>query len=132
MNIFGKIWCRVYQMVFKIAMPMLPYREPKVLESVADIKEVLKENNISKVLIVTDNGVKKLTKSLVDDLKENEITPVVFDSVMPNPTIGVIEEGLKVYLDKECQGIIAFGIFIGNYCCYCCFTTSTSSSRNSY
>lgn len=109
MNIFSKIWCRMYQGVFKIAMPLLPYREPQVLESVLKIKEVLKEKNITKVLLVTDSGVKKLTKSLVDDLKGNEITPVVFDNVMPNPTISVIEDGLKKYLEKECQGIIAFG-----------------------
>lgn len=109
MNIFHKIWCRTYQAFFKIAMPLLPYREPKVLESVLNIKEVLKEKNISKVLLVTDEGVKKLTKTLVEDLKANEITPVVFDSVKPNPTIAVIEEGLKIYLDKGCQAIIAFG-----------------------
>ena len=57
-----------------------------------NIAAAAKEKNITKVLLVTDSGVKKLTKSLVDDLKENEITPVVFDNVMPNPTISVIEE----------------------------------------
>jgi len=109
MNIFSKIWCRLYQGVFRIVMPLLPYREPKVMESVLDIKNVLKEKNISTILLVTDGGVKSLTKDLVKDLKENEINCIVYDNVIPNPTIDNIEDGYKLYLEKGCQGVIAFG-----------------------
>ena len=109
MNIFSKIWCRVYQGAFKLIMPMLPYREPSVLESVLQIKDVLKEKNITSVLLVTDNGVRSLTKGLVKDLKENEIKCHIYDGVIPNPTIENIEEGLELYIKNGCNCIIAFG-----------------------
>jgi len=111
MNIFSKIYCRTYQTIFKIALPLLPYREPQILDSVLNIKEVLNEKGITKVLLVTDKGIQdiKLTKSLLADLKENNIMCTVFDEVIPNPTVENIENGLKIYLEKGCEGIIAFG-----------------------
>ena len=32
MNVFKKIYCRVYQSVFYLLMPFLPYRKPKIYE----------------------------------------------------------------------------------------------------
>lgn len=111
MNIFSKIYCRAYQGIFRLVLPMMPYREPQIIDSVLDIKDVLKEKNISKVLIVTDQGIKnlKLTESLENDLKENEIAFEIYDKTIPNPTIENIEEAHQLYLSSECQGIIAFG-----------------------
>lgn len=109
MNLFSRIWCRLYQGAFKLAMPMLPYREPKIIESVLGIKEILKEKNITDVLLVTDSGVRSLTRELVKDLKENEIKCTIFDGVVPNPTIDVVEEAYKIYTEKKCMAIIAFG-----------------------
>lgn len=105
------MYCRMYQGIFKMAMPLLPYREPITLESVLDIKSVLKSNNINKVLIVTDNGVRGLglTTSLEKDLEENEIGVSVYDKTVPNPTIDCIEEALDMYISEGCKGIIAFG-----------------------
>lgn len=111
MNIFKKMYCRMYQGIFRMAMPLLPYREPITLESVLDIKSVLKSNNINKVLIVTDSGVRGLglTNSLEKDLEENEIGVSVYDKTIPNPTIDCIEEALDMYISEGCKGIIAFG-----------------------
>lgn len=101
----------MYQGIFRMAMPLLPYREPITLESVLDIKSVLKSNNINKVLIVTDSGVRGLglTNSLEKDLEENEIGVSVYDKTIPNPTIDCIEEALDMYISEGCKGIIAFG-----------------------
>ena len=101
----------MYQGIFRMAMPLLPYREPITLESVLDIKSVLKSNNINKVLIVTDSGVRGLglTTPLEKDLEENEIGVTVYDKTIPNPTIDCIEEALDMYISEGCKGIIAFG-----------------------
>ena len=48
MNILKKIYCRIYQNIFKIALPLMPYRKPKILESTEDIVNILYENNINK------------------------------------------------------------------------------------
>lgn len=111
MNIFSKIYCRMYQGIFRLVLPMMPYRQPQTLDSVLDIKTVLQEKNITKVLIVTDQGIKdlKLTNSLEKDLKANKIKYVIYDGTIPNPTIENIEEGLELYTREACQGIIAFG-----------------------
>lgn len=111
MNIFAKMYCRTYQTIFKWMIPLMPYREPEILNSVLDVKNILQANNLNKALLVTDQGIKKLglTDSLEQDLKNNNIEVFVFDQTVPNPTIQNIEDGLKIYLDKNCDCIISFG-----------------------
>ena len=111
MNIFGKIYCRTYQQIFRWIMPMLPYRNPETLNSVMDIKNILRMNYITSVLLVTDKQLSdlELTKPLIDDLKNYNIKVAIYDGTVPNPTIDNIEEGLSLYNQNKCQGIIAFG-----------------------
>ena len=33
MNIFAKIYCRIFQTAFRMALPMLPYREPEIIRN---------------------------------------------------------------------------------------------------
>lgn len=111
MNIFAKMYCRTYQTIFKWMIPLMPYREPEILNSVLDVKNILQANNLNKALLVTDQGIKKLglTNSLEQDLKNNNIEVFVYDQTVPNPTIQNIEDGLKIYLDNNCDCIISFG-----------------------
>lgn len=111
MNIFKKMYCRIYQTAFKMIMPFLPYKEPKILNSVLEIKNVLKNNEIKKVMIVTDKGVRNLglTQGLENDLINSGIQFSVFDEVVPNPTINCIENATKQYIEENCEGLIAFG-----------------------
>ena len=39
MNILKKLWCRTFQLGFRIAQPILPYREPKILNAIEEIPE---------------------------------------------------------------------------------------------
>ena len=41
MNSIRKLYCRAFQLVFRIALPFLPYREPKLLEGVQGVAELL-------------------------------------------------------------------------------------------
>lgn len=111
MNIFKKLWCRLYQFGFNMVLPLMPYREPKILDSVLDIKDVLKVYNRKNIMLITDSGVRGLglTKELEDDMAAGRYNLVVFDKVVPNPTISNIEEALKLYKDNNCEVIIAFG-----------------------
>ena len=58
MNIIKKMYCRIYQTVFHWALPVLPYREPKILNSVSDIPKLLKSKRVKSVLLVTDRFLK--------------------------------------------------------------------------
>ena len=114
MNKLFKAYCRAYQNIFKIAMNFLPWREPKVFsgqDSVLRIPEILKNEGIKNVLIVTDNGLKNigLPDKLIKVLEDSLIKCIVFTDVQQNPSIENVENARKVYLQNGCQAIIAFG-----------------------
>ncbi len=111
MNIFKRFYCRTYQTVFKLALPLLPYREPKLLKSDEEVVNILKENKIDSVLLFTDKGIRGLglTKTIEDCIAENGIKLTVFDEVVPNPTTQNVDDALKVYKENNCKGMIAFG-----------------------
>lgn len=111
MNWFKKLYCRAFQTVFKIALPILPYREPKILKTNDDVLIALKEKNINKVLLVTDQGIKNLglTNSLETTLAENKIEVYVFDQTVPNPTTQNVEDAYNIYKQNNCKAIIGFG-----------------------
>ncbi len=111
MNILKKFGCRIYQQCFRIAMPILPYREPKILNDIEQIVSILQQKNIKSVLIVTDEGLRKSGCTLVleNSLHENSVEFTVYDKTCANPTITNIEEAKLLYLQNNCQSIIAFG-----------------------
>jgi alcohol dehydrogenase class IV len=37
MNIFAKIFCRTFQAAFRMALPVLPYREPQIIGSCSEL-----------------------------------------------------------------------------------------------
>ena len=111
MNLFKKIWCRVYQGVFRIALPMMPYKEPVVKDSILEVKDILREERVTNVLLVTDKGIKDagLARGLENDLSNTSCNVFVFDDVVPNPTIDNIEAGKACYEENKCEAIIALG-----------------------
>ena len=105
---------RIAQKVLKLAMCFMDWSEPELLEgegAILKLPAFIKNKNINKVLIVTDKGLMSihLLDSLFEELKKENIDYVVYDGVQPNPTIPSIEECKQIYLDNNCQGIIAFG-----------------------
>ena len=72
MNIFKKIYCRIYQGVFYLALPFLPYRQPKPLIGSKEAAKLIKEKGKRKALIVTDLTVYKLglCNGLISAMKE--------------------------------------------------------------
>ncbi len=111
MNIFKKFYCRTYQFVFKILLPVLPYRQPKALNSYEEIVKVLKERNIDKILLVTDKGISSLglTKDLEEELKKGNIKVKAYDKTVANPTTDNVDEAVKAYKAYDAHAIIAFG-----------------------
>ena len=111
MNIFKKIYCRAFQTVFRLAIPILPYRTPEVLGSVRDIPGVLKKNGIMRVLLVTDSFLSSTgkTKPIIEALSENGIFCAVYDETVPNPTVSNVERARDMYIKYRCTGLIGFG-----------------------
>ena len=111
MNALRSLWCRTYQTAFRIALPILPYREPTPLADVAAAAAVLSDRRIARVLLVTDATIRQL--GLIDPLLEaldaRGIEASIYDEVVPNPTIENVEAARERYLEDGCQAIIAFG-----------------------
>ncbi len=111
MNLFKKLYCRTFQTVFKLALPILPYREPKILNTNEDVISVLKSLNVNSVLLVTDKGIKGLglTTELENTLASANISLSIFDQTVPNPTTQNVADCLSLYKQNNCQALIAFG-----------------------
>ena len=111
MNLLKKIYCRAFQTVFKLAIPILPYRDPKILHSVSEAPVELKEKGIDRVLIVTDSVLHKL--GMLDGLKaaleKADIRFCIFDGTVSNPTVKNVEEARELYIQNRCRALIGFG-----------------------
>ena len=104
MNAFKKIFCRVFQTAFHLALPLLPYREPKIYDSVEAVGGLLSELNVKSALLVTDSGIRKagITAPLEKLLLEQGITCAVYDKTSANPTVKNVEEARELYLRSNC------------------------------
>ncbi len=106
-----KSYCRAYQLAFRLAMPLLPYREPEQLESIQALPPLLKRLGLSSVLLVTDRPLREagVTRPLEELLERSGLRCAVYDSTRANPTVQNVEEARERYLAEGCQGLIAFG-----------------------
>lgn len=111
---FYTVYCRAYQAMFKLVSPILPWREPELLEGPGSLLELparLASRSITRVLVVTDKSLIALglVDPLLTGLAAQDIVYVVYDETVPNPTVGNIEAALKLYRSNQCQAIIACG-----------------------
>lgn len=111
MNPIKKAAFRTYQTVFKIAIPVLPYRSPRILDSVAKLPPVLQEKEISHILLVTDRYLHEsgMLEPLKKVLSDHNICCTIYDETVPNPTVDNVEAAYRLYQKKECQALIGFG-----------------------
>ena len=109
-----KAFFRVYQQTFRVAMCVFDWSEPTLLEgpgAIRKLPEFIKSKGLKKVLIVTDKGLMglHLLDSLFEELDKAGVEYVVYDGTQPNPSIENIEDARALYVDNNCQGVIAFG-----------------------
>lgn len=111
MNILKKAYCRTFQIIFKLAIPVLPYKTPKQISEVVNVTDVLTEKKINNVLIVTDNTIKELglLTILENALTSKEIQYTIYSDTVPNPTVKNVEEAKALYLKNNCKALIGFG-----------------------
>ncbi|QPC45536.1 iron-containing alcohol dehydrogenase [Mangrovibacillus cuniculi] len=108
------LYCRAYQFVFKYSLYFLQWRKPCLLEgenSILKLPDLLRNIGFKKILIVTDEGIGKarLMQPFLDVLSANNASHVVYDKVVPNPTIENMEDAVKLYYQHQCDVIVAFG-----------------------
>ena len=111
MNPIKRFICRAVQTVFRVLLPILPYKDPILLERTNEIWEVLKEKEIDSVLLVTDRFLHEtgMTEKTEQMLWSRGIRCYVYDGVCPNPTVDNVEDAYAEYVRGGCSGLIAFG-----------------------
>ena len=111
MNLLKKVYCRTFQFAFKMAIPVLPYRDPKEMASVDEVPVLLRKLGRGSVLLVTDKPLREagVTARLEKVLDEAGIKCAVFDGTEQNPTIKNVEAARKVYIRNNCKALIGFG-----------------------
>ena len=65
MHALKRVFCRVYQAAFRAALPVLPYREPQILNAIEDIAEENCKNKLESAMLVTDAFLKKSGATLL-------------------------------------------------------------------
>ncbi len=107
---FFKVW----QFMLKISTPLLFFRTPHLFTgpgSSLKLCEHIAAQGVRNLLIVTDAMLVKLglLKPMQDKLTQLGVSVVVYDGVMPNPTIEQIENGLAMLKQHQCTAILAIG-----------------------
>jgi alcohol dehydrogenase len=108
--VFFKIW----QFLLKISTPLLFFRTPQLFTgpgSCLKLCEHIAAQGVKNLLIVTDAMLVKigLLKPMQDKLAQLGVSCVVYDGVLPNPTIEQIENGLAMLKQHNCTSILAIG-----------------------
>jgi alcohol dehydrogenase class IV len=93
-----------------------PHAQPKPITfigpgSVKQLCEGISHFGLKKIFMVTDKPLVEL--GLIDGakqaLEERGLEVVVYDGVLPDPTFKLINEGLNLLKNSQCDGVMAFG-----------------------
>ena len=108
------IFCRIFQFIFNFGAMALPWRKAIPIEgpgSIRKIPELLKEQKVKKPMLITDNGLVKagIAQRIIDVLVKAQFAYVVYTDVEPNPSVITVNKIQKLYIDQNCDGIIALG-----------------------
>ena len=111
MNPIRKAYCRTFQTALRLAIPVLPYRRPQILDSVRAIPEIILQQKKGPVLLVTDATVRGLglTKELEEARAGAGIPCYIYDKTVANPTTDNVAEALALYREHGCDVLIGFG-----------------------
>ncbi len=79
--------------------------------AVKKLPELLAENNIKSVLVVTDASLVSLgfADEVTNALKDGGVEYTVFSDIEPNPSIETVEKATAFFKESGAEGMVAFG-----------------------
>lgn len=80
-------------------------------DSTFNLIKSMKKEKFNKVFVVTDKNIMKLNLigTLLSSLKANNIDYYIFDEVESDPSIETVEKGFNLYVENNCDSILAVG-----------------------
>ena len=113
MDAVKNAYYRTYQFFFDIGARFLNWRKPITVTgegSLAKAPELFKKNGVKKVMIVTGRTVGKTIAPVAKAaLDKAGIAYEHYSEVSANPTVTVVNEIQKLYLETGCDGFLAIG-----------------------
>jgi len=113
MDAIKNTYYKVYQTVFDIGARCLYWRKPITVEgsgSLSKAPELFKKHKVKKVMIVTGRTVGKTIAPIAKKaLDKAGIAYEHYSEVASNPTVKVVDEIQKLYLETGCEGFLAIG-----------------------
>ena len=113
MSNLKKAYYRSFQTVFDLGARCLPWRKPITVSgegSVSKIPELFKKHGNKKVMVVTGRTVgKTIAPPIMESLNAVGIETVHYSQVAANPTVTVVNEIQKMYLENGCDAFLAIG-----------------------
>ena len=105
---------KIWQFLLKWGSKVLPFRTPQMFigpGSSLQLCDHIAGTGVKNLLIVTDAMLVKigLLKPMHERLTQLGVGYVVYDGVLPNPTIEQIETGLAMLKREGCTAILAVG-----------------------
>ncbi|WP_293000390.1 iron-containing alcohol dehydrogenase [Nevskia sp.] len=106
---------KLFQLALKWSTKLLTFRTPELFSGAGSslqlCEHIATRTDVKSLLIVTDAMLVKigLLNPMLDKLKSLGISTVIYDGVLPNPTIEQIETGLTMLKSAGCTAILAIG-----------------------
>jgi alcohol dehydrogenase len=93
-----------------------PHAQPKPVTyigagSIKQLCQAISQFGLKRIFLVTDKPLVELglINNAVEVLKAAGVETVIYDGVLPDPTFGLIDEGLALLKSNQCDGVLAFG-----------------------
>lgn len=111
MNIFKRIYCRIYQKILFIAMHFIYIKIPKTYSSIDDLKDILSSYKYKKPLFIMTKHATRDEKVLntINSCKNLNYEFAIYSDVSSDPTFSDIEKLYLFYIENKCDCIIAIG-----------------------
>jgi choline dehydrogenase len=89
-------------------VPTVVKHAPGALECLADQVQAL---GVKRPMVVTDQGLVKagLVERAAEVLKAGQVDYMLFDGVIANPPIKLVDDAAALYKAEKCDGLIGFG-----------------------
>lgn len=104
----------IVRVALKVISTVAPPQKPIVFsgsDSALKLAQLMIHAGSKRPLLVTDRFLANsgMLDAVIEQLRANGSTVTVFDGVVPNPTLSIVEHGLKVCTSNHCDAIFTVG-----------------------
>lgn len=110
----NRILHELYVVLMKVSVVLMPSASYMLFSGVGSRKALsrhIAHSGVKHLLVVTDKPLVELgiVDKVTKELGARDLQHTVFDSVLPDPSYEIVEQGAAAYRQSGCDGILAIG-----------------------